>query len=111
MGPKTLKFSMTTLDPTFDNFLRLNCIIKIQHPPYSPDLALCNFLLFDMLKQELTCHANAQSLKKQIKKILSEVDRKDYTKTFHKCLERMQCCINLACFDIWMHIYSFLAHN
>ena len=77
-----------------DNFLRENGIIKIQHPPYSPDLAPCDFWLFDMLKQELTSHANAQSLNKQITKILSEVDRKEYAKIFHKGLEWMQCCIN-----------------
>ena len=96
--PKTIKILHDNARPhihqNVDNFLRLNCIIKIQQLPYSPDLAPCDFWLFDILKQELTSHANAQSLNKQITKILSELDRKEYANIFHKWLERMQCYIN-----------------
>ena len=67
-----------------DNFLKENSIIKIQNPPYSPDLAPCDFWLFDMLKQDLTPLTNAQNLNKQITKVLSEVDRKEYAKAFYK---------------------------
>jgi histone-lysine N-methyltransferase SETMAR len=34
-------------------FLAKKSIIKMDHPPYSPDLAPCNFLLFPKLKQAL----------------------------------------------------------
>ena len=97
-GAKNMKILHDNARPhvhkNVDNFLKENSIIKIQHPPYSPDLAPCDFWLFDMLKRELTSHTNAQSLNKQITKILSEVDKKEYANTFHKWLERMQCCIN-----------------
>jgi histone-lysine N-methyltransferase SETMAR len=77
-----------------DNFLKDNGIAKIQHPPYSPDLAPCDFWLFDMLKKELTSQPDARSLKNEVTRILSQVDKKEFAKTFYKWLERMQCCIN-----------------
>jgi histone-lysine N-methyltransferase SETMAR len=37
-------------------FLAKKSIMKLDHPPYSPDLALCNFWLFPELKTALKSH-------------------------------------------------------
>jgi histone-lysine N-methyltransferase SETMAR len=37
-------------------FLAKKSILKLDHPPYSPDLALCNFWLFPKLKTTLKGH-------------------------------------------------------
>lgn len=77
-----------------NNFLKEHGISTIEHPPYSPDLAPCDFWLFSLVKSQLDSHPNVESLKKQITKILFSIDQKEYSKTFHKWLERMHHCIN-----------------
>ena len=77
-----------------NNFLTEHGISTIQHPPYSPDLAPCDFWLFSLVKSQLVSHPNVESLKKQITEILFSIDQKEYSKTFHKWLERMHHCIN-----------------
>jgi hypothetical protein len=37
-------------------FLTKKSILKLDHPPYSPDLAPCNFWLFPKLKTALKGH-------------------------------------------------------
>jgi transposase len=37
-------------------FLAQNNITMLPHPPYNPDLALCNFFLFPKLKTHLKQH-------------------------------------------------------
>lgn len=69
-------------------------ITIIDHPPYSPDLAPCDFWLFDRIKQQLTDHEDAESLKSQITEILDSIDTNEYHRAFQKYLERMQLCVN-----------------
>ena len=76
------------------SYLEEEGMATIRHPPYSPDLAPCDFWLFDKIKLSLTDHASAQSLKKQITEILMSIPKEEYRKTFEKYLERMQLCIN-----------------
>ena len=64
----------------------------IRYPPYSPDLAPCDFWLFDILKRHLDTSADEKSLEKQITKVLSEIPKEQYAMTFQKWLERMQLC-------------------
>ena len=75
-------------------YLESEGMVTIDHPPYSPDLAPCDFWLFDKIKQSLTDHKSAISLKKQITEILGAIPKEEYLKTFQKYLERMQLCIN-----------------
>lgn len=76
-----------------NNFLTEHGIKTIRHPPYSPDLAPCDFWLFSYIKERLDSHDNAISLSKQITKVLSAIDKKEWQKTFHKWIERMETCI------------------
>ena len=66
----------------------------IRHPPYSPDLALSDYWLFDLIKSRLDHHTDFESQKRQITKIMEEIPKEEYKKTFDKWLERMQLYIN-----------------
>ena len=77
-----------------NNFLIKHGIGIIRHQLHSPYLALCDFWLFSLIKSQLDTHSESQSLKDQITKIVKSIDRKEYSKTFDKWLERMQYCIN-----------------
>ena len=65
----------------------------MEHPPYSPDLALADFWLFNFIKKNLDDHPNAESLNKQIVEIVNSILIVEYKKTFEKWLERMKLCI------------------
>ena len=69
-------------------------ITIIRHPPYSPDLAPSDYWLFDLIKKNLDDHTDVKSQKSQITKILRDIPKEEYKKTFEKWLERMQFCIN-----------------
>jgi c-di-AMP phosphodiesterase-like protein len=64
------------------------------HPPYSPDLAPCDFWLNDYIKNNLTDQPNEESLAQVVSKIVKNIPEKEFKKTFEKLLERMELCIN-----------------
>jgi len=53
-------------------FQSKNSITKINHPPYSPDLALCEFWLFPKLKKcpEVTNICDLSNIQRNVKKLL-----------------------------------------
>ena len=55
----------------------------MDHPPYSPDLAPSDFWLFDRVKKRLDDHTSAESLVKQITKIVNDIPKKECQKTFN----------------------------
>ena len=77
------------------NFLQSNGIQIIDHPPYSPDLAPCDYWLFDYIKQRLGDQKDEDSLHKSITKILKSIPHQDYIKKFKKYIERLEYCINV----------------
>ncbi len=64
------------------------------HPPYSPDLAPCDFWLNDYIKSNLTDQPNEESLVQEVHKVMKNIPEKEFKKTFDKLLERMQLCID-----------------
>jgi hypothetical protein len=76
------------------NYLDSESIKIIQQPPNSPDLAPCDFWLFDRIKQDLTDQSDSQSLHRAVTKIMNSFNKEDYKKTFDKWIERMQLCVN-----------------
>ena len=76
------------------NYLESEGIKIIRQPENSPSLAPCDFWLFDLIKQSLSDHDSSHSLHGAITKIIHSIDKKNYRKTFDKCVERMQLCIN-----------------
>ena len=43
------------------------------HPPYSPDLAPCDFWLNDYIKNKLTNHTNEESLAQKVSTIVKNI--------------------------------------
>jgi hypothetical protein len=66
-GSKNYKILQDNAKPhvtkTVTERLKKAGITIIRHPPYSPDLALSNFWLFDRIKQELDGHQDAEKAK------------------------------------------------
>lgn len=76
-----------------NNFIEEHGVKLVNHPPYSPDLAPCDFWLFDYLKRNLDSYEDEEELTRAITKLLKETPEKEYRKTFEKWLERMELCI------------------
>ena len=74
-------------------YVRSHGIQTIDHPPYSPDLAPCDFWLFDHIKSRLGDEEDSESLAKSVTKILNNTDKKEYRKAFERYVERLQLCI------------------
>ena len=87
------------------DYLKDQNFVIIDHPPYSPDLAPSDFWLFDYIKQRLDDHTNAESLVKQITKIVSDIPKNEWQKTFNKWIERMELCVKYKG-DYFEHIIS-----
>ena len=61
------------------------CIKTVAHPPYSPDLAPCDFSLFPKLRG---CrYETIEEMKEAVTKVIDTLTQED----FQKLLERYKC--------------------
>ena len=66
-------------------------INKVSHPPYSPDLALCDFWLFP---KPTGCRYEAiEEIKKAVTKVIDMLTQEEFHGTFQKLLLRYNKCI------------------
>ena len=64
-------------------------IKTVPHPPYSPDLALCDFWLFPKLRG---CrYETIQEMKEAVMKVIDTLTQEDFHGAFQKLLERYKC--------------------
>ena len=75
------------------SYLQEEKIKVIPHPPYSPEIAPCDFWLFNRLKRNLDEYPDAKSLAKALSKELNLIPIEEYQKTFKKWIVRMKLCI------------------
>lgn len=75
------------------SFIEEQGVTEIDHPPYSPDLAPCDYWLFDYIKQHLEDVTSSETLVTAITAIMKKIDKKEYFKTFQKYVERLEYCI------------------
>ena len=70
-------------------------IKTVPHPPYSPDLALCDFWLFPKLKEKLRgCrYETIEEMKEAARKVIDTLTKEDFHWGFQKLLERYNKCI------------------
>ena len=70
-------------------------IKKVPHPPYSPDLAPCDFCLFPKLKENLRgCrYETVEKMKEAVTKVIDMLTQEDFHGAFQKLLERYNKCI------------------
>ena len=66
-------------------------IITIPQPPYSPNLAPCDFWLFPKLRG---CrYATIEEMKEAVTKVIDTLTQEDFYGAFEKLLERYNKCI------------------
>jgi histone-lysine N-methyltransferase SETMAR len=76
------------------NYLELEGLTIISHPPNSPDLSPCDFWLFDLIKENLTDQNDSESLYDAVSEFMYSINKEEYRKTFEKWTERMRLCID-----------------
>ena len=66
-----------------------------RHPPYSPDLTLCDFWLFPKLKEKLrgSRYETIEEIKEVLTKVIDTLTREDFHGAF-QLLERYNKCIS-----------------
>lgn len=71
-------------------------ITTLDHPPYSPDLAPCDFWLFPRLKSVLkgTHFASMEEIKATVTRELRSINESDFAQCFRGWQTRMQRCID-----------------
>ncbi|KAE9521254.1 hypothetical protein AGLY_018346 [Aphis glycines] len=67
----------------------------LQHPPYSPDLAPCDFWLFPKLKSALkdTHFESVEAVKTKATEVLKTLQEKDFQHCFNQWKIRMERCV------------------
>lgn len=70
-------------------------IIRLPHPPSSPDLAPSDFFLFGYLKEKLEGKnfVNEEDLKKETISIMKNIEKETLKKVFNEWIKRLNQCI------------------
>jgi len=76
-------------------FLAANRTMVLEHPAYSPDLAPCDFFLFDKIKDAMrgTHFGSVEELKAEASRLLKVIPASDWKKCFESWKNRMRRCI------------------
>ena len=73
------------------DYLTKMSIKTVPHPPYSPDLAPCDFCLFPKLRG--CCYETIEEMKEAVTKVIDMLTQEDFHLAFEKLLERYNNCI------------------
>jgi len=78
-------------------YLRKERIKLLPHPPYSPDLAPCDFFLFPRIKKEMKGKSfnNVENLARAVQAVAEAIPKADYEKSFQSWQNRLQRCIDV----------------
>ena len=66
-------------------------IKTVPHPPYSPDLGLCDFCLFPKLRGRR--YETIEKMKEAVTKVIDTLTQEDFDGALQKLLERYNKCI------------------
>ena len=82
--------------PVHNSILVTDYLTKINfkgvpQPPYSPDLAPCDFCLFPKLRG--CCYETIEEMKEAVTKVIDTLTQEDFHWAFQKFLERYNDCI------------------
>ena len=93
--PKLLNFDLLTCHCLFVIFLAKNNTVIIPQPPYSPDLAPCDFFLFPRLKRPMNGRrfATIEEIKTESLRELKDIPKSAYQKCFEDSKKRWHKCI------------------
>ena len=75
-------------------FLAKYSIPVLKHPPYSPDLAPCDFYLFPKVKSALkvTSFESVKAFQEKAESVLKELTQDDFQRCFKQWKIRMERC-------------------
>jgi [histone H3]-lysine36 N-dimethyltransferase SETMAR len=78
-------------------YLKEERVKLLSHPPYSPDLAPCDFYLFPKIKKELGGRRfnNIENLSRAIQAIVENIPKEEYYKSFDSWQNRLKKCIEV----------------
>jgi len=67
----------------------------LPHPPYSPDLAPCDFFLFPRIKKELKGRRfdKVEHLARAVQAVVEGIPKEDYENSFQSWRNRLERCI------------------
>ena len=79
------------------NYLEEKRIVLLPHPPYSPDLAPCDFFLFPEIKKKLAGRHfdRIENLARAVKAITDNIETHEYEKCFKDWQIRLKRCIEV----------------
>jgi transposase len=77
-------------------FLAAKNMAVVPHPPYSPDLAPCNFFLFPWVKLKLKGRRfqDVTEIQEQLPTVLHAIPKSKFQRCFQQWQKRWTCCIN-----------------
>jgi len=80
---------------TTNEFLAKHNLLSLPHPPYSPDLALCDFFLFPQLKKTMKVRQfdYVEKIEANATRQLRTITKSDYQRCFCQWQERWNECI------------------
>jgi hypothetical protein len=80
---------------TVREFLAKKSIMKLDHPPYYPDLAPCDFWLFPKLKTALKGHRfpDIADIQGHATIVLQSIPEEEFQKCFEQCKHRLSKCV------------------
>ena len=84
-------------------FLAHNSIITLPHPPYSPDLAPCDFFFFPKMKLQLKGHrfGRVEEMQRESQNVLGTLREQDFQHAFQQWQRRWDRCVTAQedCFE------------
>ena len=80
---------------TAQEYLKESGLDVLDHPPYSPDLSPCDFLLFPRLKEMLAGHRfeSRCGIGSAVYQCLQHIPKEDYWAAFWKWLDQCKMCV------------------
>ena len=77
-------------------YLKQEKVVELPHPPYSPDLAPCDFFLIPRLKKHLAGrkYQTRKNLGSAIFQCLNSIPRNDYENTFENWIKRLKLYVS-----------------
>ncbi len=80
------------------NFQQIHGIIQVPHPPYSPDLAPCDFFLFSYLKHQVRGMQfdSVRQMIEHIDKLMGDIPTSTWTAVFKDWKRCMKKCVHFG---------------
>ena len=71
-------------------------INRLVHPPYTPDLAPCDFFLFGYIKMRLEgrSYDNADNIVQEVTNIMLNISQETYLRVFQEWIRRLKACVD-----------------